>query len=159
MIRRHFLRISASWARFRKLLRPETLHENEIRHAITSARRTFSSLLRPTCKAFCFWQTCRTGRSRLAIQLKSSRCAEDEEGSAYAVLRNRVKPAKHSKRKVLASIFEDANSSRSTELLREFETHDTHRGMECQEFSEERVRFELSMQRVDAHAKKCKFRS
>ena len=43
----------------------------------------------------------------LAIQLKSSRCAEDEEGSAYAVLRNRVKPAKHSKRKVLASIGED----------------------------------------------------
>ena len=33
----------------------------------------------------------------LAIQLKLSRCAEDEEVSAYAVLSNHVKPAKHSK--------------------------------------------------------------
>ena len=55
----------------------------------------------------------------LAIQLKLSRCAEDEEVSAFAVLRNRVKPAKHSKRKVLASIGEDMRTvSRNTELLR-----------------------------------------
>ena len=53
----------------------------------------------------------------LAIQLKLSRCAEDEECSANAVLRNRVKPAKHSKMKVLASIGEDMRTvSRNTEL-------------------------------------------
>ena len=38
----------------------------------------------------------------LAIQLKSSRCAEEEERNACAVLRNR-----NSKRKVLSSIGED----------------------------------------------------
>ena len=54
----------------------------------------------------------------LAIQLKLSRCAEDEESSAYAVLRNRVKPAKHSKRKVLASIGEDMRTvPKETELV------------------------------------------
>ena len=53
----------------------------------------------------------------LAIQLKLSRCAEYEECSAYAVLRNRVKLAKHSKRKVLASIVEDMRTIlRDTEL-------------------------------------------
>ena len=58
---------------------------------------------------------------------------QDEEGSAYAVLRNRVKLAKHSKKKVLASIVEDIRTVlRDTELT----THS--------ELVEYRVRFELS---------------
>ena len=69
----------------------------------------------------------------LAMQLKSSRCAEDEEGSAYAILGNRVKPAKRSKRKVFASIVEDMRTVlRDTELT----THS--------ELVEYRDRFELS---------------
>ena len=69
----------------------------------------------------------------LAMQLKSSRCAEDKKGSAYAVLRNRAKPAKHPKRKVFASIVEDMRTVlRDTELT----THS--------ELVEYRVRFELS---------------
>ena len=80
----------------------------------------------------------------LAMQLKSSRCAEDEECSAYAVLRNRVKPAKHSKRKVLASIVEDMRTVlRDTELT----THS--------ELVEYRVRFELSRE-CSVSSRSCK---
>ena len=67
----------------------------------------------------CGWRNVQNWKkpTTLAIKLKLSRCAEDEEVSAYAVLRNRVKPAKHSKRKVLASIGEDMRTvSRITEL-------------------------------------------
>ena len=46
----------------------------------------------------------RTTAKTLAIQLKSSRCAEED---AYAVLRNRIKASQDSKRKVLSSIGED----------------------------------------------------
>ena len=49
----------------------------------------------------------RTTAKTLAIQLKSSRCAEEEERNAYAVLRNRIKVSQDSKRKVLSSIGED----------------------------------------------------
>ena len=69
----------------------------------------------------------------LAIQLKSSRCAEDDERSAHAALRNRVKPVKHSKRKVLASIVEDMRT-----ILRDTELTTHSELVEC------RVRFELS---------------
>ena len=69
----------------------------------------------------------------LAIQLTSSRCAEVEECSAYAILTNHVKPAKHSKKKVLASIVEDMRT-----VLRDAELT-TH-----SELVEYRVRFELS---------------
>ena len=85
----------------------------KIRHVITSATRTF-----PVC---------------LSRHARRIRCAEDEEVSAYAVLSNRVKPAKLSKRKVLASIGEDMRTvSRNTELT----THS--------ELVEYRVRLELS---------------
>ena len=60
----------------------------------------------------------RTTAKTLAMQLKLSRFAEDDECSAYADLRSRVKPAMTSKREVLASIGEDMRTfSRSTELL------------------------------------------
>ena len=106
-------------------------------HAITSAKRSKLELcLRPTCKVYCFWrvigETCRTGRSQNighAVELSRYQALY----SSYAALRNRVKPAKHSKRKVLASIFEDMRTVlRDTELT----THS--------ESVEYRVRFELS---------------
>ena len=49
----------------------------------------------------------RTTAKTLAIQLKSSRYAEDEECNAQAILRNRIKASQDSKRKVLSSIGED----------------------------------------------------
>ena len=128
MIRRHFLRISTSWtsARCRKLLRllRPSLRMKSM-HAITSAKRSKLELcLRPTCQAYCFW--------RVPIQLKSSRCAEDKECSAYAVLRNRVEISQAPKRKVLTSIYEDMRAvSRDTELLR-FRLTMTHRGLESE---------------------------
>ena len=73
----------------------------------------------------------RTTAKTLAMQLKLSRY--QALYSSYAALRNRVKPAKHSKRKVLASIVEDMRTVlRDTELT----THS--------ELAEYRVRFELS---------------
>ena len=111
----------------------------KIRHAITSAIRTFpivpSTDMQGVLLLVCGWRDVQNWKkpTTLAIQLKLSRCAEDEECSAYAVLRNRVKPAKHSKRKVLASIGEDMRTvSRNTELT----THS--------ELVEYRVRLELS---------------
>ena len=82
--------------------------------------------IQPTCKAFleevvllaCGWRELEKSAKTLAIQLKSSRCAEEEERNAYAVLRNRIETSKHSKRKVLSSIVEDIRTvSRNTELL------------------------------------------
>ena len=90
----------------------------------------------------------------LATQLKLSRCAEDEECSTHAVLRNRVEISQAPKRKVLTSIREDMRAvSRDTELFR-FRLTMTHRGLES-EFvrnprilgAEYRVRFELSRER------------
>ena len=49
----------------------------------------------------------RTTATTLTMQLKLSRYTGDDERSAHAVLRNRVKPAKHSERKVLTSTDED----------------------------------------------------
>ena len=61
----------------------------------------------------------RTTANTLAMQLKSSRCAEEEKRSACSALRNRVKASQDSKRKVLSSIGEDVRTvSRDTELLR-----------------------------------------
>ena len=48
-----------------------------------------------------------TTAKTLTMQLKLSRYTVDDECSAHAVLRNRVKPAKHPERKVLTSIDED----------------------------------------------------
>ena len=114
----------------------------KIRHAITSAIRTVpvylsrharrSHLMEEVLLLACGWRDVQNWKKpkTLAIQLKLSRCAEDE---AHAVLSNHVKPAKHSKRKVLASIGEDMRTvSRNTELT----THS--------ELVEYRVRLELS---------------
>ena len=61
----------------------------------------------------------RTTARTLAMHLKLSRRAEVAECSAYATLRNRIKPAKHSKKEVLTSIGEDMGAvSRNIELLR-----------------------------------------
>ena len=95
--------------------------------------------------------------------LKLSRCAEGEEYNAYAVLRNRVKPAKHSKRKVLTSIGEDMRAvSRDTEFLR-FRLETTHAGLESSEFSARNIVLDLNYQEsaalVDAHARRCKLRT
>ena len=61
----------------------------------------------------------RTTAKTLAMQLKSSRCAEEEERNASAALRNRVKASHDPKREVLASICEDMRTvPRDTELLR-----------------------------------------
>ena len=57
MIRRHFLRISASWtsARFRQVAETiETLHKNEDQARDHFSKTNISSLPQPTCKAYCF---------------------------------------------------------------------------------------------------------
>ena len=139
----------SGWSRFRQLLRPLRFSWR-IRHAITSARRTI-----PVCfgrhagrspplgrgSAFGVWlerraeleedtvvelDAARTTTKTLAMQLKSSRCAEEEERSACAALRNRVGASQASTREVLASIGEDMRAvSRDTELLR-FRLATTH---------------------------------
>ena len=84
----------------------ETLHENEDQARDHFSKTNSSSLPQPTCKAFSplgrsnafgVWLQRRVKLEEdiveldatLVLQLKSSRCAEDEEGSADAVLRNR----------------------------------------------------------------------
>ena len=119
----------------------EILHENEDQARDHFSKTNSSSLLQPTCRASPLWLERRseleeniveldaartTNQKHWPCSLKRSRCAEDEEYNAYAVLRNRVKPAKHSKRKVLTSIGEDMRAvSRDTELLR-FRLETTH---------------------------------
>ena len=176
MSRKHFLRISASWtsARFRQFAESiETLQENEDQAPDHFSKTNISSLPQPTCRAFPplgrgsafgVWlerrakleedivelDATRTTAKTLAMQLKSSRCAEDEECSAYTVLRNRVKPAKHSKRKVLASIVEDMRAVlRDTELT-------THTELAEYRF---RLNYHESAALVDAHARRCKLRT
>ena len=70
-------------------------------------------------------KTFRTGKVNCRVEfyknysLKLSRCAEEEERNAYAILRNRIKASQDSKRKVLSSIGEDMRTvSRDTEFLR-----------------------------------------
>ena len=100
------------------------------------------------------------------MQMKSSRYAEEEKSSAYATLRSRVKPAKHSKREVLASIREGMGAvSRKTDLLR-FRLATTHTETWNQipnEFSARNVVLDLNYHEsaalVDAHVKKCKLRT
>ena len=98
------------------------------------------------------------------MQLKLSRCAEDEECSA--VLSNHVKPAKHSKMKVLASIGEDMRTvPRDTELLlfRMKIAHTEAWNRQESEFSARNIVLDLNYHEstalVDAHAKKCKLRT
>ena len=137
------MRISASWtsARLRQIAETiETLQENEdqARDHFSKTKQTGivpSADMQGVLLLVCGWRDVQNWKkpTTLAIQLKLSRCAEDEEFSAYAVLRNRFKPAKLSKRKVLASIGEDMRTvSRNTDLT----THS--------ELVEYRVRLELS---------------
>ena len=99
----------------------ETLPENE-EHAKTKQTGIVPSTdMQGVLLLACGWRDVQNWKKpkTLAIQLKSSRCAEDEECSAYAVLRNRVKLALHSKREVFASIVENMRTvPRDTELLR-----------------------------------------
>ena len=118
----------------------ETLQENEdqARDHFSKTKQTGivpSADLQSVLLLVCGWRDVPNWKkpTTLATQLKLSRCAEDEEVSVYAVLSNHVKLAKHSKRKVLASIGEDMRTvSRNTELT----THS--------ELVEYRVRLELS---------------
>ena len=102
MIKRHFLRISASWTseRFRQIAETnETLHENE-EHARDHFSKTKQTGIVPSTDMqgvlllACGWRDVQNWKKpkTLAIQLKSSWCAEDEECNA-CVLRNRVKLA------------------------------------------------------------------
>ena len=55
----------------------------------------------------------------LAMQMKSSGYAEEDEHSAYADLRSRVETSQASKKEMLTSIREDIRAvSRNTEFLR-----------------------------------------
>ena len=111
----------------------------------------------------------RTTAKTLAMQLKSSRCAEEEERSACAALRNRVEASQASKREVLASISEDMRAvSRDTELLR-FRLATTHTELaESRTLLDETQAADRSLEKrhraesaalVDAHAKRCKLRT
>ena len=97
--------------------------------------------------------------------MKSSRYAEEEKCSAYDTLTNRVKPAKHSKREVLASIREDMRTvSRNTEHLRfRLETTHTETWNREYELSARNVVLDLNYHEstalVDAHSKRCKLRT
>ena len=163
----------------------ENLHENEDQARDHFSKTNISSLLRPTCRAFPplgrgsafgVWlerraelekdivelDATRTTAKTLAMQLKSSRCAEDEECSA--VLRNRIKLAKHFKRKVLASIGEDMRAvSRGTELLRSrLETTHIQRPGIVRILGQNVVlvlNYHESAALVDAHARRCKLRT
>ena len=91
------------------------------------------------------------------MQLKSSRCAEEEESNAFVALRNRVEASQVTKREVLASIGEDVRAvSRDTELVESRtlldETQAAGRSLE------KRHRVE-SAAFVVAHAKRCKLRT
>ena len=128
------MRISASWtsARFRQIAETvETLHENEDQARDHFSNTNSSSVPQLTSKAFppigrermLMAYGCRGvqnwKRTLLVMQLKLSRCEEDEECSAYAALRNRAKASHDSKREVLASIGEDMRTvSRYIELMR-----------------------------------------
>ena len=104
----------------------ETLQENEdqARDHFSKTKQTGivpSTDMQGVMLLVCGWRDVQNWKKpkTLAVQLKLSRCAEDEECSAYAVLSNHVRPAKHSKRKVLASIVENMRTvPRDTELLR-----------------------------------------
>ena len=97
----------------------EILMEDQARDHFSKTNS--SSLIRPTCRtfpplgrgsAFGVWlerraeleeaavelDAARTTAKIFAIQLKSSRCAEEEERSACAVLRNRIEASQASKR-------------------------------------------------------------
>ena len=102
----------------------------------------------------------RTTAKTLAIQLKSSRCAEEEERNAYAVLRSRIKASQDSKRKVLSSIGEDL---RALYLLRfrRATTRTEVRNRQEYEFSARNVVLDLNYNEsaalTDAHVKNYKF--
>ena len=113
-------------------------------------------------------ETCRTGKVNCRVEfyknysLKLSRCAEEEERNAYAILRNRIKASQDSKRKVLSSIGENANL-RATELLR-FRRATTRTEVwnrQEYEFSARNVVLDLNYNEsaalTDAHVKSYKF--
>ena len=93
--------------------------------------KTKQTGIRLTCKSFPFLgsaemekstaelDAARTTAKTLAMQLKSSRYAEEDEHSAYSDLRNRVETSQASRREVLTSIGEDIRAdSRNTVFSR-----------------------------------------
>ena len=189
MSRRHFLRISTQLDIAEIQTTADSIEISmrmKIRHAITSARR---SKIQPTCKAFPFlrrgrafgvWlerraeleksivelNSTRTTAKTLAIQLKLSRCAEEEERNAYTVFRNRIEASQDSQKKVLSSIGEDVRTvSRDTELLRfrRATTHTETWNRQEYEFSARNVALDLNYNEsaalTDAHVKRYMFRT
>ena len=113
----------------------EILHENEDQGRDHFSKTDSSSLLQPTCRASPLWlerrselegnivelDAARITTKTLTMQLKLSRCAEDAECSARAVLRNRVKPARHSKRKCLPQSVKTCEQSREIQSSCDFD--------------------------------------
>ena len=102
----------------------------------------------------------------LAIQLKSSRYAEEDEHSVYADLRSRVETSQASKKEMLTSIGEDIRAvSRNTELLRFLLaiTHTEDWNQIPDEFLTRNVVLDLnyngSAALTYAHVKRCKLRN
>ena len=191
MSRRHFLRISTQLDISEIQTTADSIEISmrmKIRHAISSARRK-QTRIQPTCKAFPFlgkgrafgvWlerraeleksivelNSTRTTAKTWAIQLKLSRCAEEEERNAYTVFRNRIEASQDSQRKVLSSIGEDVRTvSRDTELLR-FRRATTHTETWNRweyKFSARNVALDLNYNEsaalTDAHEKRYKFRT
>ena len=74
-----------------------------------------------------------TTAKTLTMQLKLSRYTGDDERSAHAVLRNRVKPAKHPERKGFFQSMRTCNQSREVHSFCDFDwKNDTHRGQESE---------------------------
>ena len=104
----------------------------------------------------------RTTAKTLVIQLKSSRCAEEEERNAYAVLRNRIKSSQDSKRKVPSSIGEDLRALHFLRFRRATTRTEVWNRQEY-EFSARNVVLDLNCNEsaalTDAHLKRYKFRT
>ena len=106
----------------------ETLTENE-EHARDHFSKTKQTGIVPSTDMqgvlllACGWRDVQNWKKpkTLAIQLKSSRCAEDKECSAYAVLRNRVEISQAPKRKALTSIDETCEQSREIQNYCDFD--------------------------------------
>ena len=88
-----------------------------------------------------------TTAKTLTMHLKLSRYTEDDERSAHAVLRNRVKPAKHPKRKVHTSIGTTHTEARNQNSsgIREFSARNDVLDLNYHE----------GAALIDAHARKC----
>ena len=111
-------------------------------------------------------ETCRTGKVNCRVEfyknysLKLSRCAEEEERNAYAILRNRIKASQDSKRKVLSSIGENLRALCLLRFRRATTRTEVWNRQEY-EFSARNVVLDLNYNEsaalTDAHVKSYKF--